>query len=165
VDVLKLFIAATKSSFELGIPSEMMIEKVNNVKGQSAGRPLMDEEKGLRSTWIDLVYLTLHTVHDQTNNERVGLSVDKKVTERFGELVRGTVEAKSEQLDEGTEDLHMDDIMHMYGTTVTDPVERALFVQGAKVVLLTLTVMEEEKLANDEDGSIMPPKPPIPGTQ
>jgi hypothetical protein len=53
----------------------------------------------------------------------------------------------------------------MYGTTVTDPVERALFVQGAKVVLLTLTVMEEEKLANDEDGSIMPPKPPIPGTQ
>lgn len=165
VDVLKLFIAATKSSFELGIPSEMMIEKVNNVKGQSAGRPLMDEEKGLRSTWIDLVYLTLHTVHDQTNNERVGFSVDKKVTERFGDLVRGTVEAKSEQLDEGTEDLQMDDIMNMYGTTVTDPMERALFVQGAKVVLLTLKVMEEEKLANDEDGSIMPPKPPIPGTQ
>ncbi|KAL7524304.1 hypothetical protein ACHAXR_000515, partial [Thalassiosira sp. AJA248-18] len=64
IDVLKLFIVATKSGYELNIPLSELHQLVKDCPVNSAGRDLMKEELELRLEWMRMVYEMLNALND-----------------------------------------------------------------------------------------------------
>jgi len=176
VDVLKLFIVATKAGYEQGMSMPALLREVEACPVQSANRPLMDEEEALRSSWMNVVYLLLERVGHGTDDATVGATVDEVARTKYGAVVDTLADAKRRQEEEGaktdaTAPLTLDQIVAMGkssgisfdGLNLDDAMEKAIAQQCLKVMKVVFTVLEEERLCFDEGGVGPAPRPPIPG--
>ena len=176
VDVLKLFIVATKAGYEQGMSMPALLREVEACPVQSANRPLMDEEAALRSSWMNVVYLVLERAGHGTDDAAVGATVDEVARTKYGAVVDTLADAKRRQEEEGakadaTAPLTLDEIVAMGkssgisfdGLNLDDAMEKAIAQQCLKVMKVVFTVLEEERLCFDEGGVGPAPRPPIPG--
>lgn len=176
VDVLKLFIVATKAGYEQGMSMPALLREVEACPVQSANRPLMDEEAALRSSWMNVVYLVLERAGHGTDDATVGSTVDEVARTKYGTVVDTLADAKRRQEEEGakadaTAPLTLDEIVAMGkssgisfdGLNLDDAMEKAIAQQCLKVMKVVFTVLEEERLCFDEGGVGPAPRPPIPG--
>jgi len=175
VDVLKLFIAAVLTGYGLTIPVSKLIDAVVACPTQSANRPLMPEEQDLQTQWIKLVYYICQTVEyrkvivqdaassllpDDDVNYAVQ-DIYKKIFPKLQEMhAEGNETGPKFQaqafLDKNAEYLQIDNISI---NNNNNPMEKALLLQNVRVMWMTLTVMEEEKLCLTDQEA---PAPPIP---
>ncbi|GMI36568.1 hypothetical protein TrRE_jg5005 [Triparma retinervis] len=174
VDVLKLFIVAAKAGYELGMTIPQLQLELSSCKSQTAGRPLLAEEVELRSIWISLVYLTLERVSHLKTSSSLGDTVDPAIRQKFYTFVYDVVNAHKQGYTLQT--LKLENLVRSgaeeggeveeAGKSEQDKaIEKAILSQSMRLVFLTLTVLEEEALANEGGtGDANPPKPPIPGT-
>lgn len=170
VDVLKLFIAAAKGGYEIGLTIPQLQLELTSCKSQTAGRPLMGEEVELRTVWISLVYLTLERVN-HIKSSSLGDTVDPSIRQKFYTFVYDVVNAKKQGYDLQT--LKLEQLVRSDGDVQSEEdkgkteqekaVENAILSQSMRLVFLTLTVLDEEALAKGEEGG-NPPRPNIPGT-
>ena len=162
VDTLKLFIAAALTAYERGFTVNALNLELQTA-GQTAGRPLMQEEVDLRTVWLSLVYLTLANVrHESEASEAVGASVPAEIRSKFQTFVYDVVNAA--QGGYTLESLKLEDMLRRQGTDSESlgAVEKAILGQSMRVVFLTLTVRDEAAAAGD----LPPPRrpgPSIPG--
>ena len=171
VETAKLFIAAVLTGYGMSLPVEDLIEQVKACPNQSANRPLMKEEEDLRSTWIKLVYLTANHVQyrqavvqdkpllgsllDDDNDDNVDWKVYLSILPRLREKhAEGNETGPRFQAQETL--TQNADIL----PTTQDAMQKALLLQNLRLLWITLTVMEEEKLCISSDQD--PPAPPIP---
>ena len=164
VDTLKLFIAAVLTAYGVTLPINNLIDLLQECPNQSANRPLMQEEEDLRTIWIELVYLTAQDVqyrqtivqdaemwpHEQDDALTIYKAMLPRLRKRHAE---GNETGPRFQAQEITSEN-----MDILGDATKDPTQKALLLQNLRVIWMTLTVMEEEKLAANTD----PPAPPIP---
>lgn len=161
VDVLKLLIVSIKSGYEMGVTPSDLIDKVEAVVDQAAGRPLMAEEVRLRNAWIHVVYLVLsqadHVTADDTIKEAIEGSIASTYAAKIPILKR--------RQDSG-EEFRFDDLLDS-DASADNPVENAIMTQSLRVIWLSLVVLEEEERCNTEfarQDAPAPMKPQIPGT-
>ena len=154
VDVLKMFIATSMASYELGFPIEEVQKELLACPKQTANRPLMKEEEELRYTWYNLVYSTLATVGHPSRNPSIQESIPQDIEDTYREAVEKVAlankEGRSVPVEELVEDL--------------DPslsqLERAVRSQSLRVVALTTIVLSESA---ESRAGMAPPTPPIEG--
>eukprot|EP00563_Minutocellus_polymorphus_P000196 CAMPEP_0181041944 /NCGR_PEP_ID=MMETSP1070-20121207/11878_1 /TAXON_ID=265543 /ORGANISM="Minutocellus polymorphus, Strain NH13" /LENGTH=291 /DNA_ID=CAMNT_0023120107 /DNA_START=27 /DNA_END=902 /DNA_ORIENTATION=+ len=178
IDVLKLFIVATKAGYEQGMSLPTLLEEVEACPVRSANRPLMDEEAALRSSWMNVVYLVLERVGHGTDDATVGSTIDEGARTKYGAMVNTLADAQRRQEEEGSKTdtiapLTLDEIVEMgksSGTSfdglnleIDDAMEKAIAQQCLKVMKVVFTVLDEERLCYDEGGVGPAPRPPIPG--
>lgn len=186
VDVLKLLIVAVKAAYEYGLSIPDLMERLSSWPVRSANRDLMKEEIALRSAWINIIYMTLAALGEKHGGSkddvrRVTMDLDARTERLYVNYVDHVADWRRRQdfsnMDGAAvtkESLRVDDLLKACDDLVMDdeddidPVERAMLPQNLRVVVLTLTVLEEERRCSD-DASIkkeaaMPPRPPIPGT-
>jgi riboflavin kinase len=169
VETIKLFIAAVLTGYGLSIPLKDLLDLVKMCPAQSANRPLMKEEEDLRATWVTMVYLIAQHVqyrngvvkdahllidsnllNDDSEVWTVYKSVLPRLQELHGEGNETGPRFNAEKVIEGNSDL--------LSTLLDDSYQKALVLQNLRVMWITLTVLEEEKLCLDQK----PPVPPIP---
>ena len=161
VDVLKLFLASTIAAYERNISIPTLTQSVADCPTNTANRPLSNEEVDLRSGWITLAYLTVETINRLENKEVNDLSIPEDIRETYGGLVDQKVKQRLGLLDDDVDNFKEEAVP-------TDPQAAAIFAYNIKVIELTISNIEEAKVANegsptiDEDG-IGPPRPKIPG--
>lgn len=174
VETAKLFVAAVLTGYGMTLPLDELIEQVKACPNQSANRPLMKEEEDLRSIWIKLVYLTANHVQYRkavvqdtpllkslfdNDNDDDNDSVDWKV---YQSMLPRLLEKHSEGNETGPR-FQAQEILtqnaHFLPAT-QDAMQKALLLQNLRLIWITLTVMEEEKLCISSDQD--PPAPPIP---
>lgn len=164
VDVLKLFIAAAMSSYQLGFTIHEIQEALSTCPNESANRPLMAEELDLRETWYSLVYLTLSSLnHPTTNPEAIAGSIPSIIRDKYQALVERIIanDAVSDTPVVSVEKLMSDD--KLVGSPATMSVmERAILMQSLRVAALTLVVVREAFDAGSGE-PLQPPTPPIKG--
>ena len=176
IDVLKLFIVATKAAYEQGIPIASLLKEVEACPVQSANRPLMEEEAALRSSWMNVVYLVLEKVGHGTDDVAVGGTIDEAARRKYGAIVNALADARRKQEEEGSKSdkiasLTLDAILEMGkssgmsfdGLHLDDAMEKAIAQQCVKVMKVVFTVLDEERLCYEEGGAGPAPRPPIPG--
>lgn len=164
VDVLKMFIAATMSSYQFGFPINDIQEALRNYPNQTANRSLMREEVELRHTWYSLVYLTLLTIdHPTTQKDVVEKSIPTDIKKKYGDIVNRLTEIykQDEWATVSVEDLMKEENVapSMAGLSELD---QAVILQSTRVASLTLIVLREALEAGPAGGQ-SPPKPPIKG--
>lgn len=196
VDVLKLFIAAVKSAHDLPMSLDELRASVGGCAVRSAGRELLPEEEGLRREWMAVVYGMLDALSSSSPSAGGGEggaedaddeSADGSSTSRVDRVVRSVVAVREEMqtLEEDTGGkvdaassmggLTVDELKErsstfarLMGSCEDDPVEKAFVTNDARVALMTLRVLEEERLCTEgmeggsNDKSV--PRPNIPGT-
>ena len=162
IDVLKLFIAAVASGYSLGMSPDTLLEAVAACPNQSANRPLMEEEIQLRSTWMQVIYLMLsHVKYKEKTLEDVGeLTLDVESIQRYQVAIPLLVESKAKGESFEAETL-LQKCAGVFPAT-SNALEQAIISQSLRVMWLTLTVLEEEKIC-EEDRKPYKPQPPIPG--
>ena len=162
VDVLKLFLVATRAAYEKKIPLNQLIDLVCACPVQSANRPLSDQEIEVRSTWLNLGYLTLSTLEKMENRSGEkhpswDMDITEDVIDEYLIAVEEAVKHARGENDDFSGKTSLD----------LDPLEAAIYKTNLKVIDLTLTVVKEERLANASSGldgdGIGPPRPNIPG--
>ena len=156
VDVLKLFIVATRSAYLQNIEPLELIRAVQDLPPPGfANRPLMPEEIRLRNTWIQVVYLVLSAV-----DEKPPMNVDANILDIYGKIVPIVRRRRSLSSEYSGKDL-------LKATSqffdLTDPFEEAVAVQSLRVMWVTLTVLEEVERCEGEFAKMDAPTPPIPG--
>lgn len=160
--MLKLFVVAVKAGYELNMSPTEMIERVDNVPHQSAGRDLMPEEAKLRNTWIHIVNLVLETLDHEKKIDGDGsatAAVDDKIRETFSSDLLADMK---EQHDAG-ETFHLEHWLDKYSfPNMDDPMEKAIVSQSLRVIWFTFTVLDEERVCLEEKSGLKA-QPPIPG--
>lgn len=158
VDVLKLMIVSIKSGYELGVQPTKLIDMVDAIPIQSAGRELMAEEIILRNTWIQVVYLTLSSLGHSSKGDS-SFDIDSEVSSQYEPFVA----TLKEQREAGNQ-LEIESILKQFSGLDGDPMKTAIASQSLRAMWLTLTVLEEEERCNtDFARQDAPMKPPIPG--
>jgi hypothetical protein len=158
VDVLKLFIAATKAGYELGMNHNELVDLVNSNQQNSAGRLLMAEENSLRTTWIHAIYFTLAHVNWR-NITHSQLSLNSSDNAKYLTVLDEMVDLKVKG-----SPLQVDNIVQMHPALLSDSstlADKAVVSHTLRVIWLTMDVMEEEELAKPRRRG--DPRPPIPG--
>lgn len=167
VETLKLFIAAVLTAYGVTLPLDQLLDLVRECPDQSANRPLMEEEVDLRETWIELVYLTardvqyrhsivqdaaLWTIHNDDEDGTLDIykAMLPRLRKRHAEGDETGPRFNAQEI--------VSDNADIMGEVTKDPTQKALLLQNLRVIWTALTVIEEEKLANNKD----PPAPPIP---
>ena len=154
VDVLKMFIAASMASYELGFSIEDVQKELLACPKQTANRPLMKEEENLRYTWYCLVYSTLATIGHPSRNPLIQESIPKDIQDMYRDAVEKVAAANKEGKSVPLEDLVKD----------LDPslsqIEKAVRSQSLRVVALTTIVLSESMESRE---GMAPPTPPIEG--
>jgi hypothetical protein len=160
VDVLKLFIVAAKASYELGMDPVDLIRRVENIRPQSAGRDLMPEEVKLRNTWIHVVYLVLQYLqHTQKVETSTAADIDEAVQSTFSTDLLADMK---KQHDAGGA-FHLEQWLDKYEfPNMDDPMQKAIISQSLRVIWFTYTVLNEERVCNEEKTGLKA-QPPIPG--
>ena len=183
VETIKLFIASVLTGYGMSIPVDDLIDQVQTCPNQSANRPLFPEEEALRSTWIKLVYLMAHHVQ-----YRQAFVQDKPLLGSLGIEDDGDIDGNGNNAVDWNmyqnmlprlRQKHADgnetgprfraqeiwsqnaNILAASSSVENDEMQKALVLQNLRLLWMTLTVMEEEKLCStavDAD----PPAPPIP---
>lgn len=165
VDVLKLFIAAAMSSYQLGFTVPEIQEALSQCPNESANRPLMPEEVDLRETWYSLVYLLLLSMnHPTTKKESIAASIPSIIREKYKPLVERIIEndAVSDTTMVSVEQLMNDDNVAAAEVADLSLMERAILMQSLRVAALTLVVVREALEAGSGE-TLRPPTPPIKG--
>jgi hypothetical protein len=164
VDVLKLLIAAVKAGYEIGVSPVELIATIDAIPDQTAGRPLMPEEVGLRNTWIQVVYLTLASVNHRTE-AAVDMILDDDIKATYTSIIpdMAAIKTAGEQLQI---DLFLELHKHSF-SGLDNPIQKAIVSHSLRVMWITLTVLEEEARCSGDfarpDAPPMPPTPPITG--
>lgn len=177
VETIKLFIAAVLTGYGMKIPYDDLMKAVQACPTQTANRLLMPEEENLRATWVKLVYLIAHHVQYRQAfvQGAILLPDDENQSEKDNSdenswsmycMILPHLQQKHAQgnetgprfraqeiLSENTDILPSDD-------DDSYPMQQALLLQNLRVMWITLTVLEEEKLCYGD--SQQPPAPPIP---
>jgi len=170
VDVLKLFIVAVKTGYEMGLTIPELVEKLEDFPIQSANRPLMPEELKLRAAWMNIVYMVLENFNESGDFDIENSLVDTEIRQKYGDHTKFIADWRKQQNFDDRDaaamvaELKVEDVLKgCSGATamISDTMEKALLPQNLRVALLTLTVIEEEKRCLDDN---MPPQPNIPGT-
>ena len=175
---MKLFIVSVKTAFQKGLTISFIIDSLDSYPIQSANRPLMKEEKQLRSTWMNLVYIILENLnipneYDDAKTTRV----DETIRNKYGEYMQYITDWREKQNFDDRDaaamvaELKVEDVIQgcisSKESTIIDALEKAMLPQNIRVGLLTLMVLEEEKRCLDDNSNAnfedMPPPPPIPG--
>lgn len=153
VDILKLFIAATKAGYERQIDPSELIRLVDNDPQQSAGRPLTDDECALRANWIQVIYLTLQHLH--WKDLELGWALDDHLAQRYGDVLPTLVDDKK-----SGRKLDVNALLSQHPSIVRSDsvVERAITGQSLRVMWVTMDVVADEELAKPRT-----PRPKIPG--
>lgn len=160
VDVLKLFIVAVKAGYELDMDPADLIRRVDALPHQTAGRDLMPEEVKLRNTWIQVIYLVLESLqHVKKIEANTAADIDTDVRETYSiDLLTDM----KEQHDAG-EAFHLEHWLDKYSFPgLEDPMEKAIVSQSLRVIWFTYTVLDEERVCNEEKSGLKA-QPPIPG--
>lgn len=148
-----------------------IVDAVNGCPVNTAGRPLTPEEVQLRTTWINAVFLMLeHIGHDSTTTNTSTTTTAKRGGDgiiTIGDNVRSTYApilpdlvalkesdgaggAKSSSLLDTQEFVNQH--AHVLPAIIQeDVVQMAIVSQTIKVLWYTLVVLEDERLANDDD--------------
>lgn len=167
VDVLKLFIVAVKAGYELNMDPADVIQRVENVPHESAGRALMVEEIKLRNTWIHSIFLLLETlkhekrisIHDHGDRGTEIADIDCHVRTTFSPDLLTDMKDRH---DNG-ETFQLDALLKKYSfPNMDDPMEKAIVSQSLRVIWFTCTVLDEEKQCFEEKSGLKA-QPPIPG--
>jgi hypothetical protein len=163
VDVLKLFLVATRAAYQQKIPLPQLFDLVSACPIQSANRPLSEQEIEVRSTWLNVGYLTLSTLEemeDSSGKETFfdwDMDIPTEVRDQYFVAAQEAVKRERGESAESTEDSMLDN----------DPLQAAIYKTNLKVIDLTLTAVKEERLANESSGldgdGVGPPRPNIPG--
>jgi hypothetical protein len=161
--VLKLFIVAVKAGYELNMAPDEVIQRVDNVPQQSAGRNLMPEEIMLRNTWIHCIFLLLESLkHEKIksgDSQTETAAIDVYVQTTF--LPDLLVDMKDRH-DNG-ETFQLDALLEKYSfPNMEDPTEKAIVSQSLRAIWFTYTVLKEEKICFEEKSGLKA-QPPIPG--
>ena len=183
MDVLKLFIVSVKSAYRRctnnndssssgGIRD--IVAMVDACPNNTAGRPLTEEEVQLRTTWIYAVALMLDHIQYPTTasssatseSERTVVDTDdiiaKSVQNTYGPILSSIVDLQSRGDKLKTQEF-MTQHQHLLPAHIyDDDVQLAIASQTVKVLYYTLTVLEEERLANDSEDSSNVARPQIP---
>ena len=187
MDVLKLFIVSVKSAYRRctnnndssssssGIRD--IVAMVDACPNNTAGRPLTEEEVQLRTTWIYAVALMLDHIQYPTTStasslatsesERTVVDTDddtiaKTVQNTYGPILSNIVDIQSRGDKLKTQEF-MTQHQHLLPAHIyDDDVQLAIASQTVKVLYYTLTVLEEERLANDSEDSSNVARPQIP---
>jgi hypothetical protein len=186
VDVLKLFIAAVKAGYDMGLSPIELIAKMDDIPNPTAGRPFLPEEVTLRNTWIQVVYMTLAaststsslaaSSTDTTASTSIApaadvdMILDDNIQVTYGSIlpIMTAMKTSGESLDIHSflERHYQQQQQHF---DFHDATQKAIVTHSLRVMWITLTVLEEEDRCLGEfarpDGSspIMPPTPPIAG--
>ena len=152
-----------------------MISMVNNCPTNTAGRPLEVEEIQLRTTWIYAVALMLDHIKYKADlsasNESVkaqGIDDDDADDDANSvKVIYGPILPIIADLIDSGESLKTQEFMNQYrsllpDTLYGDDVQLAIASQTVKVLYYTLTVLEEERLANESDDTSNLARPQIP---
>ena len=164
VDVLKLFLVATRAAYQKKIPLPQLIDLVSACPIQTANRPLSDQEIEVRSMWLNLGYLTLSTLEQMehtTSGEKISFDWDMEISsavqDQYSIAAQGAIKRERGEGVEGAE----------VSLSDNDPLQAAIYKTNLRVIDLTLTVVKEERLANESSGldgdGVGPPRPNIPG--
>jgi hypothetical protein len=130
-----------------------LVENVDDCPVNTAGRQLMPEEIRLRTTWIHAVYLMLeHIAHQNQDKRMVQHDIDKDVRNTYTTILPLIVALKEsngkflaqDMVEANTDILGLDE-----NVQVEDPLQFAICSQTVRLRWFTLTVLKEEKLAND----------------
>jgi hypothetical protein len=183
VDVLKLFIVSVKSAYQRCTNSDSssssssssgirdIVVMVDACPNNTAGRPLTEEEVQLRTTWIYAVALMLDHIQYPTtttigSSSRTVVDTDdtiaKTVQNTYGPILSNIVDLQSRGDKLKTQEF-MTQYQHLLPAHIyDDDVQLAIASQTVKVLYYTLTVLEEERLANDSEDSSNVARPQIP---
>ena len=164
MDVLKLFLVATRAAYEKKIPLSELVDVVSACPVQSANRPLSDQEIEVRTTWLNLGYLTLSTLDKMENGSGAAtissdwdMGISEEVLDQYLIAAEEAVKRENGENVDQAENTKPD----------LDPLQAAIYKTNLKVIDLTLTVVKEERLANESSGldgdGVGPPRPNIPG--
>ncbi len=147
---------------------------VDACPNNTAGRPLAVEEVQLRTTWIYAVALMLDHIQyptsssatsERVTNQRILVDTDdiaKTVQNTYGPILSNIVDLQNSGGKLKTQEF-MTQNQHLLPDHVyDDDVQLAIASQTVKVLYYTLTVLEEERLANDSDDSSNVARPQIP---
>lgn len=176
VDVLKLFIVSVKAAYQRSNGYNSMdniVRMVDTCMVNTAGRPLELEEIQLRATWIYAVALMLDHVNyhnEGLTTNRMDQSFDDNEDDCIASTVASTyrpVLSKIFELKHSGNMLKTQDFMEQNKglfreELFDDNVQLAITTQTIKVLWYTLTVLEEERLANDTDEITDISRPQIP---
>jgi hypothetical protein len=151
-----------------------IVSMVDSCPTNTAGRPLAMEEIQLRTTWIYAVALMLdHIDHRSTSstasesvtNQRTDDTTDdiaKTVQNTYGPILSTVVDINKNGDKLKTQEF-MNQNKHLLPDNVfDDDVQLAIASQTVKVLYYTLTVLEDERLANDDDEMSSVARPQIP---
>lgn len=168
VETLKLFIAAALTGYGMSIPLKNLLDLVEFCPAQSANRPLMEEEEDLRATWIKLVYTIAQNVEYRSTVVKDAqlieeTDIDDSTTWNAYRTILPRLREKHEEGNETGPKFNADQILQenaaLLSPLTQEPFQKALLLQNLRVMWITLTVIEEEKLClSDQE----PPAPPIP---
>ena len=133
----------------------------------------MKEEDELRALWVQLVYLTLGTVRHSSDDLNCVNTVHESIVNKYDCLVKGVVQYIEKESAKGNEprinslqDISKSvelDISDLEKLAKEDLVQKAIIDQSAKLIGLTMKVLEEEKFCFESGGQGTPPRPSIPG--
>ena len=182
VDVLKLFIVACKSGYDLDLSLESLHQLVLDCPVNSAGRDLLKEEIDLRREWMVVVYTLLNELLDvrvefgevgcdEISSKRVEtvvqsmLSIQKQLSQEE-EASGGKINAMSKLTS-----LTVDQVLEMSSDlsqlqSACDQIQKAFLMNDIRVAVLTFKVLEEERICTEDSAtsSNAVPRPSIPGT-
>lgn len=134
VDVLKLFLVATRAAYQQKIPLPQLFDLVSACPIQSANRPLSEEEIGVRSTWLNVGYLTLSTLEemeDSSGKETFfdwDMDIPTEVRDQYFIAAQEAVKRERGESAKSAEDSTLDN----------DPLQAAIYKTNLKVIDLTL---------------------------
>jgi hypothetical protein len=155
VDVLKMFIAASMASYEIGFSIEEIQKELNICPKQTANRPLMKEEVDLRHAWYCLVHMTLASIGHPTRVRAVAELIPDEIRETYRDSVEQVAIAHK-----NGESISAEELVGNLNPGLSE-IERAIRSQSLRVVALTLVVLNESMEARE--GGAAPPTPPIEG--
>ncbi|KAL3934771.1 MAG: hypothetical protein SGBAC_009584 [Bacillariaceae sp.] len=156
VDVLKLFVSASITSYEFGFPIDEIAKQLDECPNQTANRPLMDEEIKLRRVWYCVIYLTLSSLGHPTKATSVVDSIPDDIRSEYGDVIESAVETQKKGIAVSNEEL-----LKQSDTSNLSPMDMAILSQSIRVITLAFTVLRETEEA--QPGEKPSPTPPIEG--
>jgi hypothetical protein len=141
-----------------------------DIKRQTANRPLTKEEVDLRTLWINLSYLTLEYL-ERIENNKGELAFDSNIDEALEKSLGVSIATRGSY-----KFIVEEKVLRFLGqevrtnstpSTPGELDEAAMLAYSLKVIDVMLTVVREERFANEKSGldgnGIGPPRPNIPG--
>ena len=144
----------------------------------------MKEEKELRIEWMKVVYDLLNALNPDTKVDSTTSDCDEGSIKRISQVVQAMLDIKEKKQNEeiktgGEQDakaaisnltveqaLECSSILSDLNDSISDPIDKAFFMNDVRVALMTFRVLSEEELCleGSAGNTNSVPRPPIPGT-